>query len=90
VSATGFPVRLDSIPVAAGWNLIGSVSGAVPVAIVVTHPSGILESGFYDFGTEGYTPAAVIQPGRAYWVKATEAGTVYLLSTTPAARQSAP
>lgn len=90
VSATGFPVRLENIPVAAGWNLIGSVSGAVPVALVVTNPPGILESGFYDFRTEGYTPAAVIQPGRAYWVKASEAGTVYLLSTVPPVRHPAP
>jgi hypothetical protein len=81
VSATGFPVNFDSIVVAQGWNLIGSVGGAVPVPFVVPVPSGILESAFYEFGGEGYLPATSILPGRAYWVKAGAPGILLMLAT---------
>jgi hypothetical protein len=67
----GNPLPSLNVPVAAGWNLVGSVDH--PVAA----PSdGIIESFFYEFTASGYAPVATLQPGRGYWVKTSAAGTI--------------
>jgi hypothetical protein len=61
-----------AISVAKGWNLIGSVDHDVPAP-----GDGIVSSrtfGYFD----GYSTAATLNPGRAYWVKCSAAGVVTL------------
>lgn len=77
-SVTG-TVPPTTVEVAAGWNLIGSVEDTVSVGAVTASPSGIVTSDFFRLPPgQGYTPTAALRPGEAYWVKATEAGTLDL------------
>lgn len=64
-----------TVAVLPGWNLIAS-GASLPVAISDISASGTaLESGFFGFN-DGYVPVSVVEPGRAYWVKTSAAGTL--------------
>jgi hypothetical protein len=76
-SVSGDGLGLDSIPVASGWNMIGSLSTSVDTSTIVEVPSGIVSSQYFGYNA-GYTASATIQPGKAYWVKASAAGTLVL------------
>ncbi len=67
-----------NIPVQAGWNMIGSISTAVPVSNV-TVPGGA-GSSFYAY-SGGYVVANTIQPGKAYWIKANSSGNLVISAT---------
>jgi hypothetical protein len=83
-SLWGVRVRLDSIRVGEGWNLIGSLTDPVDTASVRTSPPG-LRSSMY-FGYEGqYAPADTIEPGHAYWVKSAGPGAFILRSDSSTA-----
>ncbi len=72
----------DTIPLAAGWNLAGSLFQPFPVSSIVTAPPGILSSDFYGY-ENGYQVADSILPGKGYWVQSSQAGQLYY--TLPAA-----
>lgn len=72
----------DSIAVAAGWNMIGTISATVPVDSVIQVPGGIVTSSFFAFTGTAYAPADSIRPMRAYWVKVGGPGRLVL--TLPA------
>lgn len=76
-NVSGDGLGLDSIPVAAGWNMIGSLSTSVDTSTIVEVPSGIVSSQYFGYNA-GYTASSTIQPGKAYWVKASAAGTLVL------------
>jgi hypothetical protein len=88
VSMTGTPITTDTIDLALGWNLIGSISNSVPVASISSIPGGLITSSFFEYNVS-YVAADTIQPGRAYWVKTTGAGTLILSSSgnTPSANR---
>lgn len=70
-------VASPTLQVEAGWNLIGSVEDTVDVAAITTSPAGMLESDFFKLPPgEGYEPAMELHPGKGYWVKTAEAGTI--------------
>ncbi len=77
---TGSPVLLDSIPVVAGWNLIGSISVPLNTSAVSTVPSGIVSSNYFGY-LAGYTSVTTLSPGGAYWVKVSQAGVIILDGT---------
>ncbi len=82
-SVAGLP--LDSVIVAldSGWNIIGSVDHAVAA------PSGgIISSSVWGYNA-GYTAAAVLTPGKGYWVKTSAAGDL-TLGAAAARKPSAP
>jgi hypothetical protein len=59
------------------WNMIGSVSGAVPVSSLTTNPTGIIHTNvIYGYSPAGYQTTPDIFPGRAYWVKSTSEGNI--------------
>ena len=67
----------SSIEVEAGWNLIGSLEDTVAVDAVTASPAGMLTSDFFRLpAREGYTSATTLYPGKGYWVKTAEAGTL--------------
>jgi hypothetical protein len=82
VKLFGLPRRDDTISVAAGWNIIGSVSGPISVDSIIQDPPGIVASDFYGYGGPGvgYEVATTVEPMRAYWVKASQAGGLILRS----------
>jgi hypothetical protein len=53
------------------------------VASLVTIPPGILTGTIYGFDASGYYAATSIEPGKAYWVKVTQSGTIILTSAIP-------
>ena len=78
VELYGSGIANISIPVVAGWNMIGSISTTVPVANV-TVPGGAASS-FYAYNG-GYVVASTIQPGKAYWIKAGSGGNLVISAT---------
>jgi hypothetical protein len=78
----GTPRTSDSIAVAAGWNMIGSIGTSVDTSAISTVPPGIRSSQYFGY-SGGYSAAQTIVPGKGYWVKATAPGTL-LLSAGPA------
>ncbi len=80
VSMTGTPIAAETIDVALGWNLVGSISNPIPVSSITSVPGGLVTSPFFEYNVS-YVSADTIQPGKAYWVKTTGAGTLILSSS---------
>jgi hypothetical protein len=82
VSIIGTPVNTDTVGVAAGWNLVGSVVEPLPVAWIGSDPPGMAISPFFGYGGT-YAQADTIIPGRGYWVKCSSDGDL-ILAPAPA------
>lgn len=67
----------DTVQVRAGWNLIGPISIPVPVNSILQQPPDIIVSPFYGY-SGSYVPATDLQPGRGYWVKISQNGTLII------------
>jgi hypothetical protein len=79
VGLSGIPIASESLDVAAGWNLLGSVTDTLPTAGLVTIPGGIVSSYYYGFTNDsGYMPTDRIEPARGHWVKCNDSGVVVL------------
>ncbi|MFN0158551.1 MAG: T9SS type A sorting domain-containing protein [Bacteroidota bacterium] len=74
---SGLLVESMGMAVGPGWNIIGSISAPVDASTVTSDPPGILASPFYSYAG-GYQLASVLYPGGGFWVKTTQAGTLYL------------
>ena len=83
---TGYFITVDTIPVAAGWNMIGSISSPVPVASVTSVPGGLVTSGFFGYNGAYYL-ADSLEPGQGYWVKSAQPGKLILMT---GAQQTSP
>lgn len=79
----GGPNELDTIPVLSGWNLIGSVSLPVDTSTITSIPGGIKISHWFGFSA-GYQAVTSIVPGKAYWVKASQAGSFIFAGSSDA------
>ncbi|MFN0157309.1 MAG: FlgD immunoglobulin-like domain containing protein [Bacteroidota bacterium] len=78
----------SGVSVAAGWNMVGSISVSVDTATITSSPAGIRASGWFGF-SGGYTASPTIEPGKAYWVKSSAPGSFYFADAAPAARPAA-
>jgi poly(beta-D-mannuronate) lyase len=78
-TVSGFLRDHDTVSVVPGWNLVGSISGTLDTGAIVSVPAGIKASHWFSF-VSGYTPAATIVSGHAYWIKANAAGVFVLRS----------
>jgi hypothetical protein len=83
VTISGDPLTSDTIPVIAGWNIIGSIGTDVAVGSIASDPPGLVTSQFFGYAS-GYFNAATVEPGKGYWVKVSGDGDL-ILSTGPAA-----
>jgi len=84
IPIAGTTVLSDTVDLAPGWNLIGSISVPVLVASIVSDPPSMTMSRFFSY--EGaYSTKDTLQPGRGYWVKAGEAGEIVLQQGSTAA-----
>jgi hypothetical protein len=81
LSLTGSPVTFDSIDVAEGWNLIGSISSALSVNSITSFPPNMVTSRFFGY-RNGYFNTDTIYPGEGYWVKVSQAGSLVLSLTS--------
>ncbi len=73
----GRRVNSKQINVNAGWNLIGSITSPVATTNVTSNPSGMIASPFYGYNN-GYSVSTTVEPGKAYWVKVNNSGTLTL------------
>ncbi len=83
VTISGTPLAADTIPVSAGWNIIGSIGTDVAVGSITSDPPALVTSQFFGY-SDGYYNAATIDAGKAYWVKVSSDGDL-ILSSGPAA-----
>jgi len=81
--ATGAIVS-DTITVYSGWNMIGSVSTAIPVGAVMSEPPGMVTSNFFGY-EDHYAKSDSLRPGKAYWVKVSDDGQLILSAEPPLA-----
>ncbi len=84
---SGLLVESDTIPVAQGWNIVGTISEPVGTASIVSVPPGLVTSSFYGYDA-GYLSADTLRPGRGYWVKVSAAGSL-IISSAPGAAPAA-
>ncbi|HLB00464.1 MAG TPA: hypothetical protein VJO14_03675, partial [Bacteroidota bacterium] len=73
----GYTNLRDTIALAAGWNLVGTLGQPIPASPVSTTPGGIIETPFYGFDA-GYSASSTLEPGKGYWVKASSPGAMIL------------
>ena len=73
----GNPILDDTVEVRTGWNLIGSISRMIDVTTIEQSPPGLLISDFLDYDY-GYRASSYLVPLRAYWIKASQNGTLRL------------
>ncbi|MBI2418051.1 MAG: immune inhibitor A [Ignavibacteriales bacterium] len=78
-SMCGNMVNSNVVPVVSGWNLVGVYSNEAAVAQITSNPAGIINSVYYGYAN-GYTTASALQPGKGYWVRASQSGQLLLPS----------
>jgi hypothetical protein len=89
VSITGLVRNADTIPVSAGWNIIGSISVPVDTGSIVQIPPGIVQSGYFGYNG-GYMAVDTIEPARGYWVKVSSSGDLVLSAAGLFAKKDRP
>lgn len=87
VGIDGDTVASDTIPVVAGWNMVGSITPPVPTSGIIQQPTGNIVSSYFGF-TAGYAATTTLEPARGYWVKANGPGSL-ILAPGPAAPKAA-
>lgn len=81
IQLSGIAQTADTVPVQAGWNLIGSISSKVAVSSIGSIPPGMITSKFFGY-SNGYSTSDTIIPGSGYWVKVSQSGAIILSSDT--------
>ncbi|MBI1803449.1 MAG: putative Ig domain-containing protein [Ignavibacteriae bacterium] len=80
VNLTGVAVAAESVDVADGWNLIGSVSSKIPASALAGIGTNVLSR---IFGFDGsYIAVDSIEPGKGVWVKCDAPGKLVFSSAT--------
>jgi len=79
ISHDGLVSTEDTIDVAEGWNMVGSLSSSISIANVSSIPGGIVTSDFYAYDG-AYTRSSTLEPGKGYWVKAGQSGQLVMSS----------
>jgi len=83
LSVTGAPSTNDTLNLASGWNMIGSISVPLAVSSIMSIPAQITTSNFFGYSGK-YEISDSILPGRAYWVKVKQNGRLVLSSSAQA------
>ncbi|MBI5476009.1 MAG: T9SS type A sorting domain-containing protein [Ignavibacteriales bacterium] len=74
VMLTGTTIYSDSVPVKAGWNMVGSIS--IPFDRIYSIPTDNIVSSFLSYEGGDYIPNSTILPGNGYWIKVEQDGSV--------------
>lgn len=75
ITHTGLGLYSVTKTVGKRWNMIGSLSQSLLVAKI---PTDIISSKFYGYNGSVFSAATSIEPGKAYWVRCSAAGTITL------------
>jgi len=65
-----------SIPLVQGWNIIGPNRDPITVNQITTTPPGIITTSFYGMTPSGYQIPTTLEPGKGYWVKSSQNGSI--------------
>ena len=76
---SGIPIDELAVSLNEGWNLISGIS--IPIDILaIQDPDGIIISGtVYGFTSGGYSNEEIIEPGKGYWIRANNSGSITLI-----------
>ena len=78
-SISGIPINELTISLNEGWNLISGISTPLDIT-AIQDPDGIIIFGtVYGFTSDGYSNAENIEPGKGYWVRANNSGSIFLI-----------
>jgi hypothetical protein len=77
LTVSGEQRATDTTTLSEGWNIIGVPSFPVPIDSVTTVPPGIITGNFFEYAS-GYSSVSLLRPGKGYWVKSAQAGTLRL------------
>ncbi|MBI3195006.1 MAG: choice-of-anchor B family protein [Ignavibacteriae bacterium] len=78
----GVSISQETVAVREKWNIIGSLSEPFSSASLEAIPPSIILSQLFGYHPDsGYTISGTIQPGKGYWLKASEAGSLVLNSS---------
>ena len=76
----GTPINELTVSLSEGWNLITGLSTPLNISSI-QDPDGIIISGtIYGFNNGVYTVTENIEPGKGYWVRANNSGSIILTS----------
>jgi hypothetical protein len=79
----GYPVVSDTVHVIRGWNLVGCFTEPVTASGIGVVPAELTVSNFYSYSSaSGYQTVGTLSPGKGYWVKASQDGSLILDSET--------
>jgi hypothetical protein len=73
----GMGIELDTIDVLPSWNLIGTISGSVPINSIIQIPEDIVRSPYFGYAGS-YHSVDTLNPSNAYWVKVDQPGKLIL------------
>ena len=77
---TGEPIVQIIITIVEGWNLISGITESIAI-INISDPSSIIINGtVFGFGDVGYIETEVLEPGKGYWIRSTEDGSITISS----------
>lgn len=80
----GYPVTSDTISVITGWNLIGTISSPLSTTSITSNPPAVVTSKFFDYNGSTYQISDTLVTGKGYWVKVSQAATLYLTASSSA------
>lgn len=63
-----------------GWNLIGSIATEIPITMIYDPDNVVVMSSIYTYDAS-YQSVDLLQPCKAYWVRANTSGTISIILT---------
>lgn len=82
IAMRGTPLDSITVPVHDRWNLIGSLAAPITTSSVVQGWGTSVITEYYGYQAGGgYEPVTLLEPAKAYWVKVSGDGTLFLQST---------
>jgi len=76
----GAPMDELTISLNEGWNLISGITQPVYESDIQDSDGIIISGTLYSFAPEGYTNSEILVPGKGYWIRANNSGTIILIS----------
>jgi len=77
---TGAPIVELTILLSAGWNLISGITSSFNISNIQDPDEIIISSTVYGFTPDGYVNANILEPGKGYWIRANNSGSIILIT----------
>ena len=77
---TGAPIVELMISLSAGWNLISGITSSFNISNIQDPDEIIISSTVYGFTPDGYVNANILEPGKGYWIRANNSGSIILIT----------